>query len=96
VISSLSGNDMKDAECLKTARSEDPPPGGCGLIGEMVRRGETAAGQRIAEKVRPPIMIYSTLFNPDLGAPPFAFGATARVDELFHLILDALERRGGS
>jgi hypothetical protein len=41
----------------------------------------------------PPIIIYTSREYPDWGVPTYAFGITTQVDQLFHLILDALERR---
>jgi CheY-like chemotaxis protein len=41
----------------------------------------------------PPIIIYTSKEYPDLGVPTYAFGITTKVDEVFHLMLDALERR---
>ena len=41
----------------------------------------------------PPIIIYTSKDYPDWGVPTYAFGITTQVDEVFHLILDALERK---
>jgi CheY-like chemotaxis protein len=48
------------------------------------------------KKKMPPIVIYTSRLYPEWGIPTHAFGITLQVDELFHLILDALERRNES
>jgi hypothetical protein len=41
----------------------------------------------------PPLIFYSARYPQSSGVPPFAFGVTNRVDQLFYLVFDALERR---
>jgi CheY-like chemotaxis protein len=41
----------------------------------------------------PPLIIYTSKDYPDWGVPTYAFGITTKVDEVLHLILDALERQ---
>jgi len=40
-----------------------------------------------------PVVFYIGDLDEDRGVPPGAFGITDRVEELLHLVLDALERR---
>lgn len=41
----------------------------------------------------PPTIFYSANFPQSAGTPPFSVGVTDRVDRLFDLVFDALERR---
>jgi hypothetical protein len=41
---------------------------------------------------KPPLIVYTSKDYPDWGVPTYAFGITTQVDQVFHLILDALER----
>ncbi|WP_374305979.1 hypothetical protein [Methylocella sp.] len=41
----------------------------------------------------PPIIFYSANFPKAAGTPPYSLGVTDRVDQLFGLVFDALERR---
>lgn len=62
-----------------------------------IKRGESeTAGIRFLPAIRdvplvPPVIFY---VHDSKGAPDGAFGIATRPDELLHLILDALERRG--
>jgi CheY-like chemotaxis protein len=44
-------------------------------------------------QVPPPLIFFTSFVDPEWGTPVYAFGATTRVDEFFHLAIDALERR---
>lgn len=41
-----------------------------------------------------PTIFYLGEFDPELGAPPHAFGITNWPSELLHLVMDAMERKG--
>jgi hypothetical protein len=61
-----------------------PAGAGCIMAKEM--------HERYREEM-PPIIFYSARFPESAGTPPFALGVTNRVDHLFQLVFDALERR---
>jgi CheY-like chemotaxis protein len=70
------------------------------VLSDMVRGRNDKAGLELLTKVKErgfcvPIIITVGQFRPDLGIPPYAFGITNRVDELFNLIFDAVERARG-
>lgn len=89
IISDISRNEPKG-----TCKAEDSDgTGGCDLIGHLNRRYEKENRGRTTERAQPPVIFYVRVHLPEKGAPPYSFGITSKVDELFHLVLDALERR---
>lgn len=67
------------------------------ILSDMTRGGQPQAGLALlpdldAAPLRPPIIFYVGAPTP---TPEGAFGLTQAPDELFHLLLDALERRRG-
>lgn len=65
------------------------------VLSDMARGDDPHAGRKFLSQVTsatlsPPLIFY--VGKPE-ALPAGAFGLTARPDELFHLILDALERR---
>jgi hypothetical protein len=70
------------------------------LISDQERPSDKTAGSKLAELVRTehaglPVILYIGLVKPELGLPPGVFGIADRPDELFHLVIDAHERRRG-
>jgi hypothetical protein len=63
-----------------------PSPAGAGCV--MAKTMHERYGDGM-----PPIIFYSAGFPQSAGTPPFSFGVTDRVDQLFQLVFDALERR---
>jgi hypothetical protein len=61
-----------------------PAGAGCVMAAKM--------HQRYGDKM-PPTIFYSANFPESAGTPPYGFGVTNRVDRLFQLVFDALERR---
>lgn len=64
----------------------DPQPAGAGCA--MAETMHERYGDQM-----PPTIFYSGAYPQSAGSPPFSFGVTNRVDELFELVFDALERR---
>ena len=83
VISNIfrEGEVSNDQACF-----EQPTPAGAGCA--MARDMHDRYGAKI-----PPLIFYTWRFPQSAGIPPYAFGLTNRVDDLFHLVFDALERR---
>jgi CheY-like chemotaxis protein len=90
VISDLVRNEVPNTPCIK---AEGANTDGCELIDHLMRSYEEKNKGRTLERAQPPVIFYARVVDPQRGAPPYGFGMTSRVDELFHLILDALERR---
>jgi hypothetical protein len=65
---------------------EQPIPAGAGCA--MAREMHNRYGDKM-----PPLIFYSWRFPQNVGTPAYALGLTNRVDDLFHLVFDALERR---
>ena len=70
------------------------------VLSDQARANDKTAGSKLAELVRHkhpglPVILYVGRVKPELGLPPGVFGIADRPDELFHLVLDALERRRG-
>jgi hypothetical protein len=64
------------------------------VLSNMSREGNPTEGQQFATGVTTaPVIIYCSKDSNEYGVPARTFGLTNRPDELFHLILDALERR---
>jgi CheY-like chemotaxis protein len=91
IISDFVRKEAENTPCLKPESSEDT--GGCNLISQLNRSIEKENRGRTTERARPPVIFFARVFTPESGTPPYSFGATSQVDELFHLVLDALERR---
>jgi hypothetical protein len=72
---------INDTPCFS-----EPPPAGAGCV--MAKMMHERYGDRM-----PPLIFYSARYPQSSGVPPFAFGVTNRVDQLFYLVFDALERR---
>lgn len=72
------------------------------VLSDLARGADSEAGLAFLREIRSdpglrdlPVIFYVGEARPELGVPAQAFGLTDRPDELFHLILDALERQGG-
>jgi hypothetical protein len=67
------------------------------IVSNMRRDGTADAGLRLIQALQdrempaPPVILYVSNLQP--GTPPGVFGITNRPDELYHLLLDVLERR---
>jgi hypothetical protein len=79
IITDMRRDDDRAVECQR----KDLTGAGCDLL----RRLNSKYGVSM-----PLTIVYASGYDPAYGAPPFAFGMTNRVDELMHLVLDALER----
>ena len=65
------------------------------VVSDVARGDQPDAGLRLAAALHnhaAPVVLYLLRLDRSLGVPPFAFGVTNRPDELFHLLMDALER----
>lgn len=77
-----------------------PGPGYDLVLSDIKRDGDSKAGTAfLRDALLPrhpdlPVIFYVTEYDPARPAPSGAFGITNRPDELLHLILDALERKG--
>lgn len=91
VISDMRRVEAEPAPCVQLESSDNV--GECDLISHLIHALERDNRGRETERASPPVIFYLRTFAPQQGPPPFSFGATARVDELFHLVLDALERQ---
>jgi CheY-like chemotaxis protein len=70
------------------------------IVSDMRRGTSVDEGLRFLARTRQDRMQCPTIFTvgqyqPDCGAPPYAFGITNRVDELLNLLFDAIERGRG-
>lgn len=70
------------------------------VISDIARADDPAAGLAGLPELRrwapdTPVVFYVRALDRTRGVPPGAFGIADDVDELFHLIVDALERRRG-
>ena len=92
IISDFGRKEAENTPCLKPESPEDH--GGCDLISHLNRSYEKQNRGRTTERAQPPVIFFGRVFIPANGAPAHSFGATSHIDELFHLVLDALERRG--
>jgi CheY-like chemotaxis protein len=63
--------------------------------GDIVDEGLRFLNETIKRGIMQPMIFTVGHYEPDRGVPPFAFGITNRVDELFNLIFDVLERARG-
>jgi hypothetical protein len=84
VISNV--NRPGESDINSTACFSAPEPHGAGCV--MVKQMRDRYGEAM-----PPTILYTARFPQSVGTPPYAFGVTNRVDRLFQLIFDALERR---
>jgi hypothetical protein len=78
------------AACFAANDQFQPANAGCDLMRKTKELFEKKGGNR------PAFIFYAGLFDRDWGTPVHAFGITSQVDELFHLILDAVERQGST
>ena len=88
VISDEFRKDDAKAPCYAANDQFQPASAGCDLMRKTKELYEKKNVQR------PAFIFYAGLTDRDWGTPVYAFGITAQVDELFHLILDAVERQG--
>jgi len=70
------------------------------IISDMRRDGVPDEGLNFLNKtiergIHRPTIFTVGQFDPSRGVPAYAFGITNRVDELFNLVFDALERERG-
>ena len=70
------------------------------IVSDIARGSDPQAGTDAIPRLRDvapavPIVFNISDYDPARGVPEGAFGITNRLDELFHLILDALEGRKG-
>jgi CheY-like chemotaxis protein len=63
--------------------------------GSVEDEGIRFLGMMREARVKVPVVFSVRRLDPTRGVPPFAFGITNRVDELLHLVFDALERTRG-
>jgi hypothetical protein len=84
VISNI--NRPGETDINSTPCFASPLPAGAGCV--MAQRMHEKFGEDM-----PPVIFYSGRYPQSSGTPPFAFGVTNRVDRLFNLVFDALERR---
>jgi CheY-like chemotaxis protein len=90
VISDLTRDEKESAFCSGSQDQFQPANAGCNFMRRMQKLFEDK------KQKAPPLIFYSGFVDPEWGIPVYSFGATGRVDELFHLVMDALERRGGT
>lgn len=63
------------------------------VISDMDRAGDSAAGLSLLKRIGGgPIVFYITRVDPDRDRPRGSLGVVSRPDDLFNLIMDALER----
>jgi hypothetical protein len=84
VISNV--NRPGESDINSTACFSAPEPHGAGCV--MAKQMHERYGEQM-----PPTILYTARFPQSVGTPPYAFGVTNRVDRLFQLVFDALERR---
>jgi len=69
------------------------------VVSDIHRENNPSEGTDFLEKAMrqnqdiPPFIFSIANFEPERGVPPYAFGITNQPVELFHLILDILDRR---
>ncbi|MEN0045548.1 MAG: response regulator, partial [Bacteroidota bacterium] len=69
------------------------------VVSDIHRENSPSEGTDFLEKARiqnqelPPFIFSIANFEPERGVPPYAFGITNQPVELFHLILDVLDRQ---
>ena len=69
------------------------------VLSDISRHGKPDEGVLFLERMRSeghdePVVFYVGHVDQDRGTPPGSFGITRRPDELLHLVLDVLERKG--
>ncbi len=69
------------------------------VISDIARGTDSTAGLQSLKQLRAaghrlPVIFYIGVIDPQRGIPPGAFGITNRPDELLHLVLDVMERKG--
>ncbi|MFN7769964.1 MAG: hypothetical protein ACK5UC_22415 [Planctomycetaceae bacterium] len=60
--------------------------------GDDLTAGQRFLGELFDSHKEAKLILYTSSFDPNSSTPNYLFGITNRYDELFHLILDALER----
>lgn len=85
-------------EATRLSEDRGPAPAFDVIVSDIVRPRSGSAGIDDLDEVREafpdsPVIFYVGIADDARGLPPGAFGLTDRPDELFPLILDALERR---
>ncbi|WP_431324705.1 hypothetical protein [Rhizobium sp. YTU87027] len=80
-VSRPSEGDIDNTPCFSA-----PQPAGVGCV--MVKEMHDKYGSDM-----PPAIFYSAKYPRSAGTPPYALGVTNRLDLLFGLVFDALERR---
>lgn len=88
VVSDLIRDEKERDYCFGGEDPYQPANAGCHFMRQLQRLYE---GKR--PQVPPPLIFFSGSVDPNWGTPVYAFGATTRVDEFFHLVIDVLERR---
>lgn len=68
------------------------------IISDIGRKGRKNEGllfhkELVQRGVKTPLVFYIGNHSPKHGVPPFAFGITNLTSELFHLVMDVMERR---
>lgn len=69
------------------------------IISDIARPGRVKNGldflrELVESRHRIPYIFYISDLDESRGTPPFAFGITNSLYELFHLVMDSIERRG--
>lgn len=62
---------------------------------EEMQEGQRFLNETVRQGIERPTIFTVSQNERDRGVPPYAFGITDRVDELLHLVFDALERVRG-
>ncbi|MFD8390536.1 hypothetical protein ACFV2N_15340 [Streptomyces sp. NPDC059680] len=70
------------------------------VISDMRRGSDHSAGTTLLREMRnrnhlQPVIFTVGRYEPERGVPAYAFGITNRIDEMIHLVFDALERTRG-
>ena len=68
------------------------------IVSDIARPNDDGDGLKMLAALRErgvtlPVILYITRHHADRGVPAGAFGITSHPDELFHLVMDILERR---
>ena len=100
VITDGDRSSVNDATAKCYSNSPEPSNAGCALLRKVgscfqhVEPDEDCNLLRARPKAKAPQMImYTSGYRPEMGTPAFAAGITNRADDLFNLVLDALEKR---
>ena len=68
------------------------------IISDIARPGREKNGldflkEQVAKENQIPFIFYISKLDKSFGTPPYAFGITNSVAELFHLVMDVIERK---